>query len=319
MTKPNSNLHGALMALLAFATYSASDAVVKWLGGHYSPFQLIFFSQLMAFPLVTVLMIRDRTDGNLRPRHPWWVALRTGGMVFGGIASFYTFAVLPLAQTYAILFSMPIMITLLSIPVLGERIGLHRGAAIIAGLIGVLIVLRPDAHGLGLGHAAALFGAFGSALSSVVMRRLGQEERSSVMLVYPMLGNVIVMGAALPFVYQPMPLIHLGGLGAIAVLTFLAMLTLVIAYRAGEAAVVAPMQYSQILWAVLYGSLFFNERLDAGTAIGSGVVIASGLYIVARESRGAASGNRPVLNARARFAPGIMPRVGSLMTRKKAD
>lgn len=315
----NSNLRGAGMALLAFATYAGSDAVVKWLGGHYSPFQLIFFSQLLAFPLVTLLMIRDRTDGNLRPRHPWWVSLRTGGMVFGGIASFYAFAVLPLAQTYAILFSMPIMITLLSIPVLGERIGLHRGAAIVAGLIGVLIVLRPGAGGFGIGHVAALLGAFGSALSSVVMRRIGQDERSSVMLVYPMLGNVIVMGVALPFVYRPMPLLHMGGLGAIAVLTFLAMLFLVIAYRAGEAAVVAPMQYSQILWAVIFGHLFFHEGVDAATAIGSAVVIASGLYIVLRESRGTTSENRPVLNARARFATGIMPRVGALWPRKKPD
>lgn len=315
----NMNLRGALIALLAFATYSGSDAIVKWLGGHYSPFQLIFFSQLMAFPLVTLLMIRDRTDGNLRPRHPWWVALRTAGMVFGGIASFYAFAVLPLAQTYTILFSMPIMITLLSIPILGERIGLHRAGAIVVGLIGVLIVLRPGTGSFGIGHIAALVGAFGSALSSVVMRRIGQAERSSVMLVYPMLGNVIVMGAALPFVYRPMPLIHVGGLAAIALLTFLAMLFLVLAYRAGEAAVVAPMQYSQILWAVLYGSLFFHERLDAGTAIGSAVVILSGLYIVLRESRGKTSATRPVLSARVRYATGIMPRVGALMMRKKAD
>ena len=135
----NSNLRGAGIALLAFATYAGSDAVVKWLGGHYSPFQLIFFSQLMAFPLVTLLMIRDRTDGNLRPRHPWWVSLRTGGMVFGGIASFYAFAVLPLAQTYAILFSMPIMITLLSIPVLGERIGLHRGGVVPGEVLGAML------------------------------------------------------------------------------------------------------------------------------------------------------------------------------------
>lgn len=311
------NLRGAALSLLAFAVYASSDAVVKWLGGHYSPFQLIFFSQLMAFPLLTLLMIRDRTDGNLRPRHPWWVALRTAALVFGGMASFYAFAVLPLAQAYAIIFVMPILITLLSIPILGERVGIHRAGAIVVGLIGVLIVLRPGAAALGLGHLAALFAAFCSALSSVVMRRIGGEERSSVLLIYPMLGNVILMGAALPFFYHPMPIVHVGGVAAIAVLTFVAMLTLIAAYRAGEAAVVAPMQYSQILWAVLYGSLFFSERIDWATGIGSGVVIASGLYIVIRESRGRTSENRPVLGARSRFGAGIMPRVGALLLRPK--
>ncbi|WP_102223937.1 DMT family transporter [Acidimangrovimonas sediminis] len=313
----NTNVKGTLLALLAFAIYATSDAVVKWLGARFAPEQMLFFSQLMAFPLLTLMMVRDTTDSNLRPRHPWWVAIHTAAQVLGGLGSFYTFSVLPLAQAYSILFSMPIMITLLAIPVLGERVGRHRGIAIVVGLIGVLIVLRPGVSSLSLGHVAGLFSAFASALSAVIMRRIGGVERSTVLLIFPMLGNVILMGAALPLVYKPMDLIDLGAAASIAVMTFLAMVVLIAAYRLGEAAVASSMQYSQILWAVVFGDLFFHERLDGWTGIGACVVIASGLYIVLRESRGQASENRPVLSARSRFITGIMPRLGALLQRPK--
>lgn len=183
MAKLSPNLRGALLALLAFAIYAGHDVVVKLLGAHYPAVQIVFFATLLGFPLVTLMMIRDRSDGNLRPQHPGWTALRTGALVISGLAAFYAFGVLPLAQTYAILFSMPLLITLLSVPVLGERVGVRRGLAVLVGLAGVLIVLRPGAAPLGLGHLAAVVAALGSALSSVIMRKIGQHERNVVLLV----------------------------------------------------------------------------------------------------------------------------------------
>ena len=177
-----------------------------------------------------------------------------------------------------------------------------------------MIVLRPGQATLGLGHLAALAAALCGALASVIVRKIGQDERSAVLMVYPMLANVLVMGAALPFVYHPMPVGHLAGFATVAVFAFVAMLGLISAYRAGEAVIVAPMQYSQILWATLYGGLFFHEVPDGGTALGATVIIASGIYIVLRESRGQVSENRPVLESRSRPA-GIMPRVGAFRRR----
>ena len=115
MAIKNSNLRGALMALLAFAIYSTHDVVVKFLGGLYSPVQIIFFSTLLAFPLVTLMLIQDRRDGNLRPKHPWWSLARTVCTVITGLSAFYAFSVLPLAQTYAILFAAPLLITVLAL------------------------------------------------------------------------------------------------------------------------------------------------------------------------------------------------------------
>jgi drug/metabolite transporter (DMT)-like permease len=309
--KLSGNAAGALLGLGSFGIYATHDALVKLLGGHYAPAQLIFFSVLFSFPLAMLSLMRDPEPGTLRPVHPWWMALRTGASVVCGLSAFYAFSVLPLAQVYAIVFAQPLLITLLAIPVLGERVRLRRGLAVVVGLLGVLIVLRPGSTELTLGHAAALVAAVGGATASIVVRRIGQDERPVVLLIYPMAANLALMALALPWVYRPMEAGHMGLIAALAVLGWVGGVVIIMAYKAGEAVIVAPMQYSQIVWAALYGALFFGEAIDGATAAGAGVVIASGLYIVLREGR--ASSARPVLNTRGRADTGTAPRPSTLL------
>ncbi|PLL11981.1 EamA/RhaT family transporter [Tabrizicola sp. TH137] len=315
MTPSQSNLKGAALSLAAFGIYATHDVVVKYLGGTFSAVQIIFFSGLLSFPLLSVMLMGDRRDENLVPRHPWWSLLRALSAVISGVLAFYAFSTLPLAQCYAIFFSMPLLITIMAIPMLGEKVGLHRGAAVLVGLAGVLVVLRPGEADLELGHLAALAAAVTAALGSVIVRKIGKDERSAVLMLYPMLGNVLAMGAALPFVYQPMQITDLGLMGIIALFSFLAGLLVIKAYRTAPAIIVAPMQYSQILWAALFGSLLFDESIDRFTAIGSAIIIASGIYIVLREGTPSVSGNRPVLSTRSRPETGTMPRVSVMMRR----
>lgn len=307
-TPAQNNTRGALIALAAMGIYATHDVVVKFLGETYSPVQIVFFSALLGFPLVVLITLQDKTGGSLRPVHPWWITFRAISMVITGVTAFYAFAKLPLAQTYAILFAAPLIITVLSIPILGERVRLRRWLAVIVGLVGVLIVLRPGQADLSLGHLAALVAAITGALASVIARKIGQEERPVVMLMVPMLANFAAMGAALPFVYRPMPIEHLGLLAVIAVFGLAGSFLVILAYRAGEAVVVAPMQYSQILWATAYGYLIFDETLDGPTALGATIVIASGIYIVLREGRAGTSANRPVLETRVRNETVTAPR-----------
>jgi len=308
----SNNIKGALMALLAFGLFAAHDVVVKTLGASFSTFQIIFFSVLLSFPLVMLMLMRDATADTLIPKHPWWTALRTGSAVVTGLCIFYAFATLPLAQVYAIIFAMPLIITVLSIPILGESVGLHRWAAVVVGLIGVIVVLRPGSSELTLGHLAALVGACTGSLVSIIVRKIGQDERNAVLLLYPMMANFLVMAAALPFVYRPLEVGELGLVGMMALLAFAGGLCSIQAYKAGDAAIVAPMQYSQMLWAAFYGSFFFGESVDRVTWIGAGIIIASGLYIVLRESLGGRSLMRPVLANRSRAETGTTPRVSLL-------
>ena len=103
-----SHLRGALLSLAAFGFYATHDVVVKFLGENYSAFQTMFFSGLMGFPLVTMLLMGDRRESTLIPRHPWWTALRTVSAVVTGVMGFYAFSQLPMATCYAIFFAMPL-------------------------------------------------------------------------------------------------------------------------------------------------------------------------------------------------------------------
>ncbi len=309
-------LRGALLSLAAFAFYATHDVVVKYLGGTYSSFQTMFFSGLMGFPLITILLLSDRRDGTLIPRHPWWTAARTVSAVATGAMGFYAFSVLPLATCYAIFFAMPLLITLMAIPMLGEKVGIRRGIAVMVGLVGVLIVLRPGSgDGFSLGHFAALAAATTGSLSSVIVRKIGRDERSVVLMLYPMVLTFVATGALMPFVYKPMPVGDLTLTAVMALLGTLGALGSIAAYRVAPAIIVAPMQYSQIIWAALYGWLFFDETVDFYTGVGSSVIIASGIYIVLRESTPSISQNRPVLENRSRWEIGTFPRISSWIKR----
>lgn len=312
-----SNTQGALLALLAFAIFSTHDVIVKILGAAYSPIQIVFFSVLFGFPWMTLMLIRDASSGNLRPRHPWWTALRTAATTATGISAFYAFSVLPLAQVYAILFAAPLLITILSITILGEQVRLRRWVAVLIGLGGVLVVLRPGTEALTLGHLAAMIAAVGGALASIIVRKIGKDERSVVLLVFPMMTNFIVMGAALPFVYVPMAPEHMGGIAVMSILALIASSLVIAAYKAGEAVVVAPMQYSQIIWASLFGMFLFDETMDMMTLLGASIIIGSGVYIVLREGRGTSSENTPVLRTRTRAETGTSLRIGPLIRARR--
>ncbi len=305
-------LKGALAALLSMAIFATHDVAAKLLGQDFHAVQIVFFAALFSFPLISVVLIHDRNGGSLRPVHPGWVALRTACVLTTGLAAFHAFAVLPLAQVYAILFASPLLITLLAIPMLGERVGPHRLAAVVVGLVGVLIVLRPGHVDLSMGHASALLAAATGATGAVISRKIGKVERAAVLLLFPMLGNVVVMGALLPLVYRPMRVEHLALEALIALFGLAGMALSIAAYRHARAVVVAPMQYSQIIWATGYGWFLFNETIDRPTLIGAAIIIASGIYIVLRESAARRPGHQPVLDSRQRPETAITPRASLL-------
>lgn len=293
------NLLGVALQLTAMGLYATHDAIIKLLGGNYPALQILFFSSLLSFPLVSVILMQDPKPASLRPNQFGWVLLRSACAVLAGMGGFFAFSMLPLTQVYAILFATPLLVTILSIPLLGEKVGIHRWGAVIVGLTGVMIVLRPGAQELALGHMAAMIAAMASAMAAVLVRKLGRSERPVVLMMWPMLGNFVATGGALSMNYEPMMLQHFALTGVIAALGLAGGFLVIMAYRAADAAIVAPMQYSQIIWATIYGWFLFGEGLDGATILGASVIIASGIYIVVREGSGA-SANRPVMATRLR-------------------
>lgn len=294
-TSSNNVLKGIGLSLLGFSVFAMHDALIKSIEG-VPVFQVAFFAVLFSFVPFTLFLAVDRTERTLRPVLPFLVALRCLFTVCGLLCVFYAFGRLPLAEVYSLLFAAPILITLLAIPVLGERIRLIRWFAIFLGMLGVLVVLQPGSTTLSLDHLAALGAATCVACTSVVTRKIGSREHSVTLIIYPMLTNVVVTGVATAFVYVPLPgdvLFRLCGIGLLSVFGQALMIQ---AYRTSEAQFVAPMQYSQMLWALLYGALLFNETVDRTVLLGSAVIVCSGLLFIWREL--VASVKQPVLHTR---------------------
>lgn len=287
MSAPNSTpalSKGLGFALFGFAIYSSHDAIVKSLSA-YSVFQIVFFAMLFAYVPFSIARIIDASPQSLFPKHPGLVVFRSLLFVTSLCLGFYAFSKLPLVEAYVLLFCTPILISIMAIFFLGEQIALVRWLAILLGLIGVIVVLRPSVDTVNVGHLAAFLSTLSSAASAIISRKIGALENLATMIVFPMLATILVSGAALFVVYQPMPLVDLGAMFLVGALGLLGQYSILTGYRLAPAAFVAPMQYSQIVWALLFGYLFFDESVDKFVIIGSAITIFSGIIIIWRERR----------------------------------
>ena len=288
MNPAPSNLKGAALSLAAFGAFACVDSSIKFLGAGYNPFQIIFYVSLLTVPIALAYAIAERSGAGLRPVRPGLMALRCVVVLGNAVLATYAFTVLPLAQAYAIFFTMPIFIALLSIPVMGERIDTPRGLAILAGLGGVLVALDPGTASLQWGHLAALLGALVGAANYVILRKTGGVERAVVLQLYPALTQLGVAGLVLPFVHVPMQAADLALTGFMAAAGFVGYLLVIAALRRAPGIVVAPMQYSQILWAAVLGALLFDEVMTGRTVVGVVIIVIAGVVIVTRRDRVAA-------------------------------
>lgn len=277
------NLTGAALGLLAFAAYSAYDAGAKYLGASLHPLQIIAVAGLMHLPLLFAYALWQ--GGSLWPKAPKLMTIRAGATVINYIAGVSAFTLVPMAEAYILFFTMPLMIAVLAVPVLGERFDLIRGFAVLLGLAGVIIALDPTVTTLGLGHALAFTGAVVGALNYVLIRKTGAVEQTSAMLLWPQLALVPIVAAATPFVYRPMEPFHLAVAALMATALLAASAAIIAAYRRASAIIIAPMQYSQIAWAAILGAVFFAETLGKSMLYGCLLIIAAGVIVVVHQEQ----------------------------------
>ncbi len=288
-------MKGILFALGGFAVFSLHDVVIKLLA-NYSVFQIVFFAMLFGYVPFSIGRLFDRREIALRPVHPLLVLLRSVLVTTSLCCAALAFSLLPMVQVYVLIFMTPLIISVLAIPVLGEKIHRFRWMTILLGLVGIVIVLRPSPDTLQAGHLFALIAAFASAGAAIISRKIGHVENTATLMLAPMIMNILVSGSILYFVYQPMPVDDLALMFLIGALALVAHLLLLAAYRNAPASLVAPMQYSQLLWALVYGFFFFGEQIDSFIVLGSLVTILSGLLMIWRETR--VSTIKPILRTR---------------------
>lgn len=280
----NANLRAIALIVTAFALFSVVDSLMKHLTATYPLVQAVFFNAVFSLIPIVGFALAHGGPRMLATRRPGVQALRGIVGAMAGLGAFFAFSRMPMADVYAILFASPLVITALAGPMLGEHVGPRRWAAVLVGFAGVLFMLRPSGT-MNAGALGAVVSAVCFALSALIVRRQGMAESAPS---WPFYGNMLVMSLLLPvqpFVWvtpSPADLPFLIGTGLVA---GTALLCLMAAFRMAPGPVVAPFQYTQMLWGVLYGALIFGDAPDPSMALGAGIVILSGLYILRRETR----------------------------------
>lgn len=270
--------------LCAVAVFALMDACLKQLSSHYPPFQVAALRGASSLPFVLAwALLRGGVQPLLRVR--WPLHLLRGVLGIMMMASFvYGVHRLPLSTAYSIFFVAPLLITALSVPILGERVGPRRWTAIGIGLIGVLVVLRPTGQGvLSLAGMAVLVSALGYAVSAITVRVLARTDSTQAMTVWLMILMAIGAGLLAWPQWQPLQMPHAGLILALGLLGALGQVLITEAFRTGEASMIAPLEYSALLWGVLLDATLWHVLPDGVTWIGAGIIIASGVYLLRRE------------------------------------
>jgi len=290
----------AILAICSgVALASLQDALVKWISGGYPVHEALIIRSLVATPIVLLMVMRNPERPALFDRHTPRSLLR-GAILCSAYLSFVlSIASMPIADSVAIYFTMPFFVAALAYPVLGERVRPHRWLAIIAGFVGVMIMLHP---GSGVFEPAALFAlysAFGYALGQMMGRDIARKVPPTVMafhqnLVYftVALGLTAisylfdfswVTHKSLVFLLRHWSMPSLGDLAlmsSLGVCASFAMILFGTGYKLAESSFVAPFEYSSMIWAVLYGFVIFGDVPGFETLTGGLVVISAGLFML---------------------------------------
>ncbi|MCX7383275.1 MAG: DMT family transporter [Alphaproteobacteria bacterium] len=275
-------MRGVLLLLAATLCFSITDVWAKILGEHI-PVIEIGWIRYVTF-LIAVLGVNIR-QGRMRVRVKYPVVQIMRGIMM--VASMLLFIValryLPLADAAAVGFVSPLLITALSVPMLGEVVGLRRWVAIVVGFVGVLIVIRPGTGAFQPAAFLVLGSSLAWAFASIFTRRIaGREDTSATMLWTGVIGFVL-LSIAVPFDFVLPSLPHLGLNIALGTLATVGQYWMIQAYRYAGAALLAPFSYIQLVWSTSAGYLVFDTLPDAQTLVGAAIIIASGLYTIHRE------------------------------------
>ncbi|MEI6559838.1 MAG: DMT family transporter [Rhodospirillaceae bacterium] len=278
---------GIAFVLLGYLAASACDSAIKWASGRYPVAEELVLTALFSLIPLALALAMSGGWAVLATRKLPWHLLRGGFSLASSFAGYYALGHMPLADFYALIFTAPLIITALSAPLAGERVDLARWLAVLAGFVGVVVMVRPGSGLAGFGALGALGAALFYALAVLLVRRMGESEPAVAFGVY---GSVVMIAGSAA-VALARPDLTLPALADLPVFAFAgiamgcAMLGLFGAFRRTPAAVLAPFQYSQMIWGTLIGFTVFGEQPDAAVLAGGALVVGAGLYVLRRERR----------------------------------
>lgn len=282
---PTDATRGILLMIGAIFCFTLMDATAKELGGRVGVMTTLW-ARYAGQAVLVFLLVLPRLRGTLRTRYPKLQLARSVVLLLATLCFFTGLSRIGIAEATAIMDVNPVLITLGGALFLGEKIGVRRALGIAAALVGALIVIRPGTDVFSPFAIFPLLAAVFYSAYALITRFVGRDEDAWTSLLYTAVFGAIVLTAGLPF-YGRMPpdvvslalMIAIGGIGTVG------QLLLIRALQAGEAGMLAPFAYVALVFAPLWGIVFFSEWPDGPTLIGAAIIAVSGIYVWYRETR----------------------------------
>ena len=264
---------------------TSQDGITKWLTADFNPGEILFYRGLWMFPVLAVLIHRNGAIRTLRLKQPAGVILRGMAALMASVFVTVSLMRLPLAETMALVFIAPLLLTASSPFLLREEVGWQRWLAVLVGFAGVLIMVQPGPSGFNNWVIFAFLAAIGSASRDIITRRLGTHDSATTVIFYTSVIALIAGAITLPFGthwpdLQQWGLFMLGG-----VLVTFAHLLVVMALQLAAAAVVSPLKYLSLVWSALIGFIVWGDVPGPTKLTGATLVVVAGLFILYRETR----------------------------------
>jgi drug/metabolite transporter (DMT)-like permease len=283
---------GVICMLAACALFTGMSSGVKALSPSIPFVELMFFRCALSMPVVGLIALRSgRWDLLRTKRFPGHLARACTGISAMG-CSFYALGLLPLAEHTALTNATPLFVTMLSIPFLGEKVGVHRWSAVVVGFLGILVIaLSQGAFQTSLvplataGVLAAVAQSMFSGVTTMLVRGLSATESSTTIVMWQSLLMTVITGIALPFVWVTPTWPELGLLVLIGLVGGAAQVLLTEAWASAQVSAIAPFSYSAIAWAVLFGWIVFGDLPSGWTLLGTALIVGASLYIMHREMK----------------------------------
>jgi len=269
---------------LAVALIAGQEAMAKYLGQTLPMLQVIGARYFGHLALMIVILMPHHGLSLFKAKRPLVQTGRSLLLLIDTGLFFFSLTMIGLAEATAIFFSVPILVVLLSIPLLGERVEWPRLIAVGIGFVGMLVIIRPGSGAIGIGALLTFGAAFCVSLFNIITRKLADEDPVPVTMFYTALAGALIMMLVVPFIWEnPVSWQQWTALILIGIAGGTAHSCIILSHVFAPASTVAPFMYSQIFWALGLGYLFFGALPDQFTVLGGVIVIASGFYLLRRQ------------------------------------
>lgn len=275
---------GIIYVLLSVFIFGGINAMVKWVAALYPITEIVFFRCVFSMIPTFVLVAMHGGFSNLRTHRLGEHFARAIMQFMSMLCIFTAYRIMPLADAVAISFASPLFLTVLSIPLLGERVGPHRWGAVLVGFAGVMLMVQPGPGMLEGGAVFAIASAFIGASVTVALRRMSLTESSTTLLFYQIMLNTALSAMLLPLGWVTPTLFDAALMGMIGIMSGVGQYWWMVAFRHAPASVAAPFNYTSIIWAAFFGYLVWGDVPGPALIGGALIVVASGMYILYREA-----------------------------------